>query len=197
MLPFPEASHDAPPAPTHVHVALRDGGNVSATVAPVTLLGPALFATIVYVTLFPGTAVATPSVFVIERSAFPVRVSVSVAELLAGVGSVTPAPVATVAVFTRFPVAPALIAAFTVYVTLPPAGRFTVALMLPVPGDGHVPPPVPAHVQLAVRDAGNVSVTVAAGALLGPGLLATIVYVTLPPGVADVTPSDFVIPRFA
>jgi hypothetical protein len=122
---------------------------------------------------------------------------VSVAVLFAGVGSVTPAPVATVAVFTRFPVAPALIAAFTVYVTLLPAGRFTVALMLPVPGVVHVPPPVPAHVQLAVKIPGNVSITVDPGALLGPGLLATIVYVTLFPGTADVTPSDFVIERFA
>jgi hypothetical protein len=175
MLPFPEAPHVAPPVLAHVHVALRDAGNVSATVAPVTLLGPGLLATIVYVTLPPGVADATPSVFVIARSAWRASPSVSVAVLFAVFGSVTPGPAATVAVFTRFPVAPALIAAFTVYVTLPPAGRFTVLPMLPVPGVVQTPPPDPAHVQLAVRDAGNVSVTVAAGAALGPALLATIV----------------------
>ena len=40
--------------------------------------------------------------------------SVSVAELLAGFGSVTPAGAVTVAVFDRLPVAPAAIAALTV-----------------------------------------------------------------------------------
>ena len=41
-------------------------------------------------------------------------VSVSVAELLPGAGSVTPADPVTVAVFDRLPVAPAAIAALTV-----------------------------------------------------------------------------------
>jgi hypothetical protein len=197
MLPLPLAGHVPPPAPAHVQVAVREAGNVSATVAPVTLLGPALLATIVYVTLPPGGAVVTPSVFVIERSAFPASVSVSVAELFAGTGSVTPPGTATVAVFTRLPVADALIVALTVYVTLPPAGRLTVLLMLPFPLAGQVPPPAPAHVHVAVKDAGNVSATVAPVTLLGPALLAVIVYVTLPPGVAVVTPSVFVIERSA
>src|SRR5262245_13693100 len=98
MLHAPEAVHVPPPAPAHVQVAVRDAGNVSATVAPVTLLGPALLATIVYVTLPPGVAVVTPSVLVIPRFACGVSVSESVALLLAGVGSVTPPGTATVAV---------------------------------------------------------------------------------------------------
>src|SRR5262245_28434955 len=109
------------------------------------------------------------------RSAVRTRVSVSVAELLPGVGSGTPGGADTVAVFDSVPVAETLIVPSTVKVTLPPAGRFTVLLMLPDPDAGHVPPPAPTHVQVAVRDAGNVSVTVDPGALLGPGLLATIV----------------------
>src|SRR5262245_37388709 len=114
MLPLPEAVQVPPPAPTHVQVAVRLAGNVSATVEPGASPGPALLAVIVYVTLPPGTAVVTPSVFVIARSACGVSVSVSVAELLAGVGSVTPAGAATVAVFDRVPVVAALIVALTV-----------------------------------------------------------------------------------
>lgn len=81
MLPDPKAVHVPPPAPTHVHVTpVIDAGNVSATVAEAALLGPAFDAVIVYVTDPPGTAVATPSVFVIERSA-EVLTAVVVTEL--------------------------------------------------------------------------------------------------------------------
>ena len=66
----------------------------------------------------PGTAVVTPSVFVIPRFACGVNVSVSVAELLAPFGSVVPPGAATVAVFTRVPVADAEIVADTVNVML-------------------------------------------------------------------------------
>ena len=55
----------------------------------------------------------TPSVLVMARSAWAVNVSVSVAELLAGFGSLT-APLVTVAVFESVPVADALIVALTV-----------------------------------------------------------------------------------
>jgi hypothetical protein len=55
----------------------------------------------------PGVAVVTPSVFVMPRLACGVSVSVSVALLLPGVGSVTVADVATVAMFTNEPVAAA------------------------------------------------------------------------------------------
>src|SRR5436189_33366 len=105
MLPDPDAVHVPPPAPTHVHVQVSEAGNVSATVPPVALLGPALDAVIVYVTEPPGVAVVTPSVFVIARSADALNVSVSVAELLPGVGSVTGAD--TVAVLLKLPVAAA------------------------------------------------------------------------------------------
>ena len=47
MLPEPDAVHVPPPAPTHVQVAVRLAGNVSATIAPLALLGPALLALIV------------------------------------------------------------------------------------------------------------------------------------------------------
>src|SRR5438132_1441816 len=69
--------------------------------------------------------------------------------------------------------------------------------MLPLPLAVQVPPPAPTQVQVAVRLAGNVSATVAPGALEGPALLAVIVYVTEPPGVAVVTPSVFVMARSA
>src|SRR5262245_49469689 len=96
-----------------------------------------------------------------------VSVSESVAALLPGVGSVTPAGVATVAVLERVPVADTSMVAGTVYVTLPPVGRFTVSLMFPVPDAVHVAPPAPMHVHVAVTEAGKVSATVAPGALLG------------------------------
>jgi hypothetical protein len=115
MLPKPAAVHVPPPAPTHVQVTpVIVAGKVSATFVPGALLGPELDAVIVYVTCVPGTSVVAPSVFVIDRSACGVRVSVSVAELLPGVGSVTPAPVATVAVLASVPVADADIVAETV-----------------------------------------------------------------------------------
>ena len=46
---------------------------MSTTVAPVTVLGPLLVTTIVYVRLCPGTAVVTPSVLVISRSALAIN----------------------------------------------------------------------------------------------------------------------------
>src|SRR3954470_2550904 len=107
MLPEPDAVQVPPPAPTQVQVQVSDAGKVSATVVPVALLGPAVEAVTVWVTEPPAVAVVTPSVLVIERSALAPRVSLSVAELLAGVGSVTPAGAATVAVLLRVPVAAA------------------------------------------------------------------------------------------
>ena len=175
MLPEPDAVHVPPPAPTQVQVQVKDAGNVSATVDPGALLGPAFDAVIVYVTEAPGTAVVTPSVFVMARSAFADNVSVSVALLLPGVGSVTPAPVATVAVLLSEPVAAGETLQLAVYVTLPPLGRLTELLMLPEPDAVQVPPPAPTHVHVHVSDAGNVSATVEPGALLGPALDAVIV----------------------
>jgi hypothetical protein len=199
MLPDPLAVQLAPPALTQVQVGLGiAAGTVSTTVAPVTALGPAFDATIVYVTGWPGTTLATPSVFVIESSAWGVNVSVSVAVLLAGVGSITPPGTVTVAVLTRLPVAEALTVPVRVYVTLPPTGRFTVALMLPDPLAVQVPPPAPTQVQVGpVIAAGTVSATVAPVTALGPGFDATIVYVIGNPGTAFAWPSVFVIERSA
>ena len=47
MLPDPDAVHVPPPAPTQVHEQVSDAGNVSATVDPGALLGPAFDAAIV------------------------------------------------------------------------------------------------------------------------------------------------------
>src|SRR5262245_37603682 len=174
MLPEPDAVQVPPPAPTHVQVQVSEAGNVSATVAPVALLGPALLAVIVYVVLPPAVTVVTPSTLVMERSALPPSVSLSVAELLPGVGSVTPAGAATVAVLLSVPDAAAEIEQLAVYVTLPPTGRLAVSLMFPEPDAVQVPPPAPTHVQLHVSEAGKVSATVDPGALLGPALLLVI-----------------------
>ena len=134
---------------------------------------------------------------VIARSALPASASVSVAALLAGAGSLTPPGAATVAVLLSVPVAAAEIAQLAVYVALAPTGKLTVLLMLPEPLAVQVPPPAPTQVHVQVRLAGNVSATVAPVTLLGPALLAVIVYVTEPPGVAVVTPSVMVIARSA
>src|SRR4026208_719382 len=105
-----------------------------------------------------------------------VNVSVSVAELLPGFGSVVPAGGVTVAVLTRVPVALADILQVTVKITEPPKGIFTDALILPEPEAGPVAPPAYTAVQLAeVIKAAKLSVTVAPVALLGPLLLTVMV----------------------
>jgi hypothetical protein len=105
-LPLPDAGQVDPAVAAHVQVAAEsDAGIVSLTVAPVTVDGPGLVATTVYVTTEPGTTVLSPSVFEIDTSAVGVRVSVSPAELSADEGSVTPAGACTVAVLAREPVA--------------------------------------------------------------------------------------------
>src|SRR5258708_6193144 len=106
MLPLPLAVQVPPPAPTHVQLSLvMAGGKLSATVAPITALGPALEAGMVYVTLPPGVAAVTPAVLVMLKSAFGLRVSVSVEVVLPVVGSVTPLGGVRVAVWGSVPVA--------------------------------------------------------------------------------------------
>ena len=71
LLRFPEPLGKplAPPLYNAVHVTLwRSVGNVSATNAPVAVLGPVLATVIVYVSGFPAITVVWPSVFVIDRS---------------------------------------------------------------------------------------------------------------------------------
>jgi hypothetical protein len=113
---------------------------------------------------------------VIERSARGVNVSVSVAVLLAPVGSLLPTGAVIVAEFTNEPVAVDKTVAFTVNVAVPARPRLTVALMLPLPDAGHVEPAVAAHVHVTpVRVAGMVSATVAPVITEGPALEATMV----------------------
>ena len=175
--PLPDAGHVAPPAPVHVHVIdVTPEGIVSATVAPVTVDGPALVATIVYVVDWPGTAVTVPSVFVIVRSVWGVTVVTSVAELLAGVGSVTDPGSAMLAVLVIVPVADATTVPEMVKVAVPPGASVTEAARFPLPEAGHVEPAVAEHVQVEpLNEAGMVSLTVAAVTVEGPGLVATTV----------------------
>jgi hypothetical protein len=199
ILPLPEAGQLEPAVAEHVQVTpVSVAGNVSATVAPVITDGPAFVATIVYVTPWPGVADATPSVLVIDRSPVGVSVSVSVAELLPGVGSVTEAGTATDAVFAKLPVAVVEMVEVSVNVAVPPGARVTEALMLPLPDAGHVEPAEAAQVQFVPdKMAGTVSVTVAAVTVDGPALEATIVYVTEVPGTSPAAPSVLVIERSA
>jgi hypothetical protein len=177
MLPLPDAGQLDPADAVHVHVATDNvAGNVSVMVVESAAEGPAFEATIVYVTLEPGIAVALPSVLVIDTLARRVMVVVSVAVLLAAVGSLAPPGSVTVAVFDKVPVAVDTTVAFTVKVTEPEARTFTDAEMLPDPDAGQLDPAVAEHVHVApVRLAGNVSATVAPVIADGPALLATMV----------------------
>jgi len=114
-------------------------------------------------------------VFVMPRLACGVSVSVSVAVLFAGVGSVTVADVATVAVFVSEPIADGEMLQLAVYVTLPVFGRLTVSLILPEPDAVHVPPFAPTHVHVQVNAAGKVSETFEPGAALGPLLFVAVI----------------------
>jgi hypothetical protein len=194
MLPLPDAGQLDPAVAVHVHVAPESTpGRVSATVAPVAVDGPALEATIVYVTVVPGTSPAEPSVVVIDRSAVGTNVSVSVAVLFAAVGSVMPPATAAVAVLASDPVAVDEIVAVSVKVAVPPGRRSTVVLMFPLPDAGQVEPAEAVHVHVAADNVpGNVSVMVVASAADGPAFDATIVYVTLEPGIAVALPSVLV-----
>ena len=68
-------------------------------------------------------------------------------------------------------------------------------MIFPEPEAVQVPPPAPTQVQVGVRLAGKVSATVAPRASLGQLLKDVMVYVTLPPGTAVVTPSVLVMPK--
>src|SRR6476469_9103189 len=114
-----------------------------------------------------------------DRSACGVSVSVSVAVLSAGVGSITPAGGVIVAVLLSVPVAEGSIWTVKVKVTLALTGRLTVVARAPVPlaGPVTVPPPLlSVAVQVtAVTPAGRGSATLAPLTALGPALLTTMV----------------------
>src|SRR5690348_15922955 len=106
MFPDPEAVKLVPAVPVAVHVTPPNAaGKLSATLAPTASDGPPLLTTIVYVSAVPGTCDVLPSVFDTARSACGVSVSLSVAELLPGVGSVVPEATPAEAVFDNVPVA--------------------------------------------------------------------------------------------
>src|SRR5438046_2276829 len=100
-----------------------------------------------------------------DRPAWGVRLSVSVALLLSVSGSITPADGLTVAVLARLPVAEGSIWTVKVKVTLALAGRSTVVARASVPLSGplSVPPPLLAvNAQVAaVTPAGRGSDTLA------------------------------------
>src|SRR5438093_4392181 len=200
MSPTPAAVQEPPPVPMQLQVgAVSEAGTVSDTVAPVTGLGPALLATIVYVIACPGEAVDRPSVFVIERSAAGMIVSASVALLFPGFGSVIPLGVATVAVFDSVPEALISSVPVAVNVAVPPEKRLTVWLMFPEPlAAPQVDPAEAVHVQvIPMRTAGKVSVTAAPVTPSGPASPTMIVYVTGFPAPAVVWPSVLVTNRSA
>src|SRR6516225_874233 len=114
-----------------------------------------------------------------DRSASGVRLSLSLALLLAGLGSVTPVGGMIVAVLVNRPVAEGSVWTVKVNVTLALIGRLTVVARSPVPllGPATLPPPVAlTNVQLAaVTPGGTESATLAPVTSLGPLLLTTMV----------------------
>src|SRR5262249_55335181 len=121
----------------------------------------------------PGTALVWPSVLVTLRSAWGVKVSVSVPPVGVPPGGVM------VAVLTRVPVAVGSIWTVKRKVTVAPTGRSTVVVRAPLPllGPVTLPPPVwLTNVQLALlTPAGSGSDSVAPVAVLGPALPTTMV----------------------
>src|SRR4029079_2246142 len=107
MFPVPLAAGTvAPPVVVAVHDAPGSALMVSATVAPVTLLGPLLLNTITYVCVLPAAAVLAPLVLLTARSADgDISVLVAVIVLLAVLVSVVVPVGLTVAVLARLPVA--------------------------------------------------------------------------------------------
>jgi len=152
-------------------------GNVSATAAFVTLLGPLFVTTIEYDTVDPGAAEALPSDFVIVRSEMRAIVTVLVAVLLAATRSITPPGAAMLAVLVSVPVALWLSEPLSVNVTLAPASILTSAFRLPLPlAAGQVAFGEATHVQPTPESAaGIVSSTVAPVTLSGPLFAATTV----------------------
>lgn len=121
--------------------------------------------------------VVRPSVFEIDRSAVGVKVSVSVATLLAELVSTVPAGAAIVTVLASEPVAVDETATVTVYVTVPLGERVAVVDIGIVPlAAPQVPPAPAAHVhEPEVVPAGSESVISALVAVEGPAFDATIV----------------------
>src|SRR5215468_2562567 len=84
-------------------VLLRPATAGSFKIAPVTSLGPLFVTRIVYMVVPFALTLATPSVLVIAKSEIGFTVSVSLALLLPGVGSVVPTGATIVAAFVTLP----------------------------------------------------------------------------------------------
>src|SRR5262249_10110680 len=112
-----------------------------------------------------------------KRSDWGVRVSVSVALLLAVLRSVTPLGAVILAMLDNDPVAEGLTWIVNVNVPVAFTGRSTVVAKAPAPlvGPVTVPPPLlPVAVQIAaVTPVGKASATLAPLTSLGPALLTT------------------------
>ena len=118
-----------------------------------------------------------PSVLVIDTSAVGVRVSMSLAELFAELGSVTPAGAETVAVLVSEPVAVDDTATTTVYVAVAPVATVAVVEIGSVPdAEPQVAPALAAQVHVPdVAPAGRGSATGAFTVVDGPALPTTTV----------------------
>ena len=112
---------------------------------------------------------------VTDRSTSGVSVSMSLAELFPGFGSVAAGGAATVAVLETDPEAEASTSAVTVNVAVPPAIRLTMLLMLPTPAAGQLPPTAAQLHTAFDRLAANASTTEAPTTSDGPLLVTTIV----------------------
>lgn len=114
-------------------------------------------------------------VLVIAKSAVVKMVLISVALLLAGVGSGAVAGDVTVAVLLNVPVAELTTVAVKLNVAVEPGNKLTVVLMLPLPVVApQLAPTDGVQVQLTlVSLVGTISVTVAPFTVLGPLFLTT------------------------
>jgi len=174
----------AVPLATHVITGERIvPGIESATVAPTAFDGPRFETVIVYVIGVPGWAVVDPSVLLMARSVWAATLVVAVPVLLPGLGSGVVEPAVAEFVITVPFGTPGPTKTTSVNTLLPGANEGLVQLTVPVPPTAGVVHVHPAGVasETNVVPAGRVSVRVAAAALLGPALVAVIVYVRLVP----------------
>lgn len=116
-------------------------------------------------------------VLVMDKSEVGVRVSVSLAELFAGFGSVIPVGAATLAVFVIVPVAVLKTEVATIKVAVPFGNKFTVVLMFTFPlASAQLEPEDAVQVhERETRLAGRMSATCAPTTALGPAFDTTMV----------------------
>jgi hypothetical protein len=200
MLPVPLAGQVPPPAPTQVQVTpVIDAGKVSATVEPGASLGPTFDChdgvshRIARSDRSHTVGFGDSQGWLAESACrYPLRCCCRSRV------SHSP-PVATLAVLLKVPVAEAEIAAVTVYVTEPPAGRLTVSLILPEPANVQVPPPAPTQVQVApvIELLGKCRRQSNPARCSAQRLKPRWCKSPIRPGTAEATPSVLVIPKLA